>query len=245
MRWDRTKGRPEPIRALNLIPERDNGDPLVPLSEVCPSVRVLRSQVIPYLRKEVAEMLERASQTLPEGVHFSVWDAWRPLARQRRIYEFMTQCALEAFPDLTYSALKRKVNRWVAPWDQPAPPGHCTGAAVDVALVDSDGNELDVTSPFARFVASPTYTLGLSPEAKKNRDILVESMLSVGFSNCRDEYWHYSYGDAGWAVRTGAKECFYGTATLSQQVYEEAEQVWLEKLLTRPNPFLEGKDTAP
>jgi D-alanyl-D-alanine dipeptidase len=35
-------------------------------------------------------------------------------------------------------------------------------------------------------------------------------MLSVGFSNCEDEYWHYSFGDAAWAVRTGADHCVYG-----------------------------------
>jgi D-alanyl-D-alanine dipeptidase len=37
-------------------------------------------------------------------------------------------------------------------------------------------------------------------------------MLDVGFSNCRDEYWHYSFGDSAWAVRIGASECPYGLA---------------------------------
>jgi zinc D-Ala-D-Ala dipeptidase len=29
-------------------------------------------------------------------------------------------------------------------------------------------------------------------------------------SNCRDEYWHWSYGDSAWAVRVGAVEACYG-----------------------------------
>lgn len=240
-RWDRTQGRPEPIAALNRVPERENGEPLLRLAEACPSVRVLRPQVIPYLRQSVCEKLERAAQSLPPGVFLSVWDAWRPLDRQRKIYEWMTACALEVFPHLSPFALRRKVNRWVAPWDQPAPPGHCTGAAVDVALVNANNEELDVTAPFPRFIAAPTYTLGLTEEAQANRSLLVQTMLAQGFSNCRDEYWHYSFGDAGWAVRVGEPECFYGVAPLPPEIHAEQDQLWLTRLLERPNPFLEGK----
>jgi D-alanyl-D-alanine dipeptidase len=35
-------------------------------------------------------------------------------------------------------------------------------------------------------------------------------MLGAGFSNCHEEYWHYSFGDAAWALRTGSPYCFYG-----------------------------------
>jgi D-alanyl-D-alanine dipeptidase len=40
--------------------------------------------------------------------------------------------------------------------------------------------------------------------------LMVQAMLGAGFSNCRDEYWHYSYGDSAWAVRVGSRECSYG-----------------------------------
>src|SRR5262249_28504890 len=30
--------------------------------------------------------------------------------------------------------------------------------------------------------------------------------------NCRDEFWHYSWGDSAWAVRVGESECPYGWA---------------------------------
>ncbi|MBL8047896.1 MAG: D-alanyl-D-alanine carboxypeptidase family protein [Chthonomonas sp.] len=240
-RWDRTQGRPEPIAALNRIPERENGEPLLSLAEACPSVRVLRPQVIPWLRASVCAKIEAAAASLPEGVYLSVWDAWRSLDRQRKIYEWMTRCAIEVFGELPPAVLRRRINRWVAPWDQPAPPGHCTGAAVDVALVNDDNEELDVTSPYPRFIAAPTYTLGLTNEAQANRSMLVQAMLAQGFSNCRDEYWHYSYGDAGWAVRVGEPECFYGVAPLPDEFHAAHDELWLQRLLERPNPFLEGK----
>ncbi len=239
-RWDRNKGKPEPIRLLNRILESENGEPLAALADAAPSVIIHREQVIPYLRKTVAEMLEEAAQRLLPGYKLAVIDAWRPFDRQKRIYEWMTACALEVWPDMPYAQLKRKVNRWVAPIDQKAPPGHCTGGAVDVFLLEPNGEQADVWSPFTRFTAASTYTYGLTPEAQANRTMMVEAMLSVGFSNCRDEWWHYSYGDAGWAVRTGHDTCSYGLIDLPPGMYEIQERIWLEAHKERTNPFLEG-----
>ena len=240
-KWDRTKGRPEPIRLLNLITEIESHDPLVDLRIACPSVRILRDAVIPYLRKPVAEMLERAAQSLPEGYVLGVIDAWRPFDRQQRIYDFVWNCAREVFPDRNDVALRRTVCRWVAPTDQKAPPGHCTGGAVDVWLQTPDGQNIDVNSPFTRFGGSPTYALGLTEEAHHNRTILIEAMLGAGFSNCRDEWWHYSWGDAGWAVRMGEKMCHYGIVHLPLEQYAEQEELWIEAMKDRENPFTAPK----
>lgn len=239
-KWDRSKGSPEPIAALNRILEQDNGEPLVDVRERCPSVIVLRPQVIPYLRETVAEMLERAARNLPEGFRLGVVECWRPIFRQQRIYDWHWEAAREAFPHRDHAALRRTVNRFVAPVDQKAPPGHCTGAAVDVHLLDAEGNDVDVSSPFDRFKASATYSLGLEPHALRNRMTLVGAMLDVGFSNCRDEWWHYSWGDAGWAVRTGEATCCYGLIELPLEAYHEQERLWLEAYKERKNPFLKS-----
>lgn len=241
VKWDRTKGKPEPVHLLDRVPVHENDEPLVDMRVVCPSVRIVRPTTIPYLRKSVAEMLEEASRRLPEGYHLGATDCWRPFSRQVLIYEFIMKCAQEAYPHRDYRALKRTVNRWVAPIDRPSPPGHCTGAAVDVQLLDPKGEEHDVVSPFNRFVAAPTYTLGLSETAQRNRDLLVETMLSVGFSNCRDEWWHYSYGDAGWAVRLDKPNCVYGLVELEPDLYHEQEALAAESIRSRPNPFLTGR----
>jgi zinc D-Ala-D-Ala dipeptidase len=236
-KWDRTKGRPEPIRLLNKILEADNGEPLVDIRKACPSIVIEKPQVIPYLRRTVAEKLHQASQSLPDGVRLAVIDAWRPLSKQQRIYDFVWKCARETFPDRPLAALRRTVCRWVAPTDQSAPPGHCTGAAVDVWLVDAHLQPIDVCAPYDRFGAAPTYALGLDPESSRNRELLVSTMLAAGFSNCRDEWWHYSFGDAGWAVRTGNLECVYGLIELPVELYQEQEELSIQSFLTRPNPF--------
>ena len=244
--WDRTKGRPEPIRALNRILERESGEPLVPLTEAAPHVTMLRPAVIPYLRETVATMLDAASASLPGGMSLAVVDAWRPFVRQQRIYNFMWASAREAFPERDHVALRRTVCRWVAPVDQKAPPGHCTGAAVDVWLAGPDGEALDVWSPYDRWQAAPTYALGLDPEPQRLRDLLLGAMLGAGFSNCRDEWWHYSFGDAGWAVRTGETECRYGLVELDPALYAvEKEALWIEAFKDRTSPFTGEPSTVP
>jgi zinc D-Ala-D-Ala dipeptidase len=238
IRWDRTRGSPEPIRALNRILEAENHEPMVHVHEEVPDMPMGRPHVIPFVRLEVAKMLARAQERLPDGYRLALLDAWRPLERQQRIYDFMWACAREAYPHRDRAALRRTVCRWVAPTDQKAPPGHCTGAAVDVHLVDAAGEPIEVSAPYDRFTAAPTYTLGLTAEAFRNRMALVDAMLGAGFSNCRDEWWHYSYGDAGWAVRIGEKRCFYGLAGLDRELYREAELRHAEAMKDRPNPFL-------
>ena len=238
IKWDRSKGRPEPIRLLNLIDEIENHEPLVDVRDHARSLRILRPQVITYVRRQVAEMCELAARKLPNGIYLGLIEGWRPMERQQRIWDYVWSCAEEAFPDRNYVALRRTVCRWVAPTDQKAPPGHCTGAAVDVWLVDDKNEPLDVTSPFNRFNSAPTYAFGLTEEASRNRMLLVDTMLSVGFSNCRDEWWHYSYGDAGWAVRTAQKTCSYGAATMPIELYSELEELHIESMRERVNPFL-------
>lgn len=224
---------------MERVREEESGEPLVALAEYAPSVRLARPQLIPWARRSVAEMVEQAAQSLPPGIVLEVTDAWRPLSRQRMIHEWMSRCALEVFPHLSHAALRRKVNRWVAPYDSKAPPGHCTGGALDVILVNVEGEPLDMSSPYTRFQAAPTYSLGLSDTARRNREMLVSAMLGAGFSNCRDEWWHYSYGDAGWAVRTGATACMYGLTELPEELYQEQQEAWLRALAERTNPFLE------
>src|SRR5262249_51072455 len=133
-KWDRQQGRPEPIRALNAIRELENGEPLVDIREYAPRLVLAREQVIPFVRKRVAEMVHEATLPLPDGIRLGLVEGWRPIERQQRIYDFMWKSAVEAFPNRDHTALRRTVCRWVAPTDQKAPPGHCTGAAVDVWL---------------------------------------------------------------------------------------------------------------
>ncbi|MDX1932730.1 MAG: M15 family metallopeptidase [Capsulimonadales bacterium] len=205
------KGSPEPFGALNRIPIVECGEPLVDLRDACPHV-LLRPGCLPYLRRTVALMLNRANDRLPEGYRYSVSTALRTLEMQSEMYWRNYNRLKAEKPHLPVSALRRITNKYFAAPDYPAPPGHTTGGAIDVALLGPDFETQDVTSPTRGWEAAYTWSDLIGPEAKRNRMLLVETLLSVGFSNCRDEWWHFSYGDNAWAVRHGCSVAMYGLA---------------------------------
>jgi D-alanyl-D-alanine dipeptidase len=115
-------------------------------------------------------------------------------------------------PDWTDLQLRRVVNRFTHPPEGPAPPPHSSGGAVDVMLVDEAGNRIDHYSPYEPFDPK-SYAMdskGLSPDALRNRAILREALTSSGLTNYPSEYWHWSYGDQGWAYRRGHPRAIYG-----------------------------------
>ena len=211
------QGAPEPIAALNRVriletarpwPERE---PLVDVRVYCPDV-VWTERICPYLRRSVAEMVNRAQAALPSGHRLRAGTALRTLSMQSGGWDGYFRRMQEEHPTWPLSALRRATNKYFAPYDQKAPPGHCTGGAIDVGINAPDGSALDMTAPTKGWEAAYTWSDLLSAEAKANRMMMVEAMLGAGFSNCRDEYWHYSYGDSAWAVRVGERECPYGWA---------------------------------
>jgi hypothetical protein len=79
-----------------------------------------------------------------------------------------------------------------------------------VQLIDAEGTMLNLTEPFDSWEVAYTWSDRITQEARRDRMVLVEAMLGAGFSNCREEFWHYSWGDSAWAVRVGEHECPYG-----------------------------------
>jgi D-alanyl-D-alanine dipeptidase len=203
------QGTPEPFAALNRIPIKDNQEPLVDIRIACPKLVVNRG-VLPYVRVKVADMLNFAQSRLPPGFRIKVHSGLRTLEGQAEMYWRHYNDLKEKHPEWPKSALRRTNNKYFAAPDVKAPPGHCTGGAVDVTIIGPDGLNLDMTSPTKGWEAAYTYSTNLNVHALLNRRMLIAAMFAAGFSNCRDEWWHYSYGDSAWAVRTGNKTACYG-----------------------------------
>jgi len=210
-------GAPEPQAALDKIKIIENHDPLVDLRSI-PGLTFHATpghEVIPYLRAPVAAMLREASLKLPKPYNLYVTSALRDFARQKYLWEFQCNRYRTAHPTWPEHAVRRMANKYAAPVDHAAPPGHTTGGAVDVVLQKPDGSFVDLVPPDINdWSLSETRTEKLGPEIHQLRMMLLETMTTAGFSNCRDEYWHYSWGDSGWAVRTGKSECYYGVVEL-------------------------------
>ncbi len=199
----------EPVAALDRVRLVECGEPMRYLPEACPGIRVnLRCR--PWLRESVCVMLNQAAGSLPDGFGLQVNTAWRLLSDQERMYWRVYRQMQQDHPHWKEPTLRRMVNRWFAPPDRKAPPGHCTGGAVDVALVNAEGHPYDLSAPYKQWDGAFTYIHGLTDEAARLRALLYEAMVNAGFSNCREEWWHYSYGDAAWAVRNAQSTCRYG-----------------------------------
>lgn len=197
----------EPVAELKRVPIRENGEPMVDFSIVCPEL-VIASPVYRYtratlVRATIAKMLNRAAEAIPRGYRLGILEGWRPNYIQRRMYLTQWIRFKQLHPDWSDLQLRRVVNRFTHPHDAKAPPPHASGGAVDVMLVDADGQRLDHSSPYKVFDPK-NYSHdcpGLSDIARKHRQILREAMLHGGMTNYPSEYWHWSYGDQGWAYR--------------------------------------------
>jgi D-alanyl-D-alanine dipeptidase len=130
------------------------------------------------LREETAHKLIKAQAEVKKlGYGLKIWDAYRPLSAQQTLWD--------AVDDKT----------WVA--EPTRGSNHNRGAAVDVTLVDGDGNELPMPSEFDDFSekAHQTYA-GCTEEEARNRDLLREIMNECGFVGYVNEWWHFDDSDA-------------------------------------------------
>jgi D-alanyl-D-alanine dipeptidase len=139
-----------------------------------------------YLRKEVAEMLNRAQTVLNrkrKGYRLVVYDCLRPRSVQYEMWQLVKGTEQEI-----YVADPRKGSL------------HNFGAAVDVSIVDSMGLPLDMGTTFDYFgeLAQPEYEERFFKEGKlteeqlQNRKLLREVMHEAGFRGIPDEWWHYN-----------------------------------------------------
>lgn len=207
----------EPVSQLRKVAIVDCGEPLIPFLELSPRLfwgeTLWQYQRQQLLRKSVAEKLAKAADSLPKGYGFSIIEGWRSPHIQKRMHLAGYARWKERHPDWSHSALLRVTNRFTAPLHTKVPPPHSTGGAVDLWLCDAKGEPLDHYSPFERRDRRcyPWNAKGLSVEARKHREIMREAMESLGITNYPSEYWHYSYGDQGWAYRGGHEHAIYGS----------------------------------
>lgn len=222
----------EPIAALNRVRLVECGEPLVDLRRHLPGLRILRESAVPWAREGVADRLALVRKHLAP-YDIGLREAWRSPERQRFLYDYYFK-SLD--PSKAYATRRRLANRFFAPYDQKAPPGHSTGAAVDVWLLDEHGESIPLDGQGKRFRSAPTFSPRLPQGVRELRLLLHDAMFDAGFTNCRDEWWHYSFGDAGWAVRAGQPQCIYGTLYPHADEFEPKDRTFVEEFLKNP-PF--------
>ena len=142
----------------------------------------LKEKVYPcsecYLRVKTVKALLAANATfLTKGYKIKIYDCYRPLSIQKKMWEIV--------PDANFVADPKKGSI------------HNKGGAVDISLVDSLGVELNMGTTFDFFgkEASHNY-LEFSEEILANRRLLKEIMLQNNFKSFDSEWWHYNLNKA-------------------------------------------------
>ncbi len=127
-----------------------------------------------YLRlKTIKKLIEVNTEFLKEGYRIKIFDCYRPLDIQKKMWDIV--------PNADYVADPKRGSV------------HNRGGAVDITLVDKDGKELDMGTPFDFFGEEASHHFqNLSDEVKKNRLFLKEMMLKHNFKSFDSEWWHYN-----------------------------------------------------
>lgn len=170
-----------------------------------------------FLRQGVLDALVIAHYTLQtekSGWKIQVFDAYRPIAVQQFMVDYAFAelvrergLQLSALEDSQRQDLWQEVYQfWAAPNSDPAlPPPHSTGAAVDVTLVDNQGQPVNMGSAIDE-ISPRSYPDYFAPSSDPqgqafhaNRLLLKQIMLAAGFVQHPNEWWHFSLGDQMWA----------------------------------------------
>lgn len=140
--------------------------------------KVLYPVAAAKLRRVAAESLAAVQRELRTmGLGLKIFDGYRPLAIQLKLWEIV--------PNPDFVADPRKGSK------------HNRGAAVDLTLIDSLGNELEMPTGYDDFTerASHEFT-ALTEHVLANRALLLEVMTKHGFQPIKSEWWHYDF--RGW-----------------------------------------------
>ena len=126
-----------------------------------------------YLHSEAAAKLHSAIALAgPLGYRFKIFDAFRPVEAQWRLWE--------AHPSAEFVADPRRGSP------------HSRGAAVDLTLVDGEGRELEMGTRFDSFTPQAHHARTDIPvAAQRNRALLLGLMTAAGWDCFMNEWWHY------------------------------------------------------
>ncbi|MGF7426352.1 M15 family metallopeptidase [Lactiplantibacillus argentoratensis] len=128
------------------------------------------------VRTGTAHKLAKASALVKQqGYRLKVWDAYRPVSAQRRLFE--------VYPDPEFVA-------------QPNPNfSHQKGVTLDLTLANPDGSELTMPTAFDDFTAAAHRDAPRTTLQEQNYQLLDSAMTAAGFVGYVNEWWDYRDSD--------------------------------------------------
>ena len=170
------------------VPEPEDGD-FVKVTEYIPRIQVdlryatdrnFTGKVIyrfqdAYLRYGTVKKLMAVCSDLAElDLCLKIWDGFRPVSAQFVLWEVYPDSRYVANPTKGYSS-------------------HSRGNTVDVTLVDSRGQELEMPTQFDDFSAKADRDYSDCTQIQRNNARILEVLMEKhGFAGYAGEWWHFS-----------------------------------------------------
>lgn len=202
-------------KKLLQTPVKDNGEKMVSIADLAEKNQIKflfssKKTLFPSLRFSVAQAYIFAGKEFEKmGFRLYLNDAYRPFKVQKAKFAAMVKKLRISNPSWSDYKLYKTANIHVA--GIPVLAAHLFGVAVDVILLDKNGNEVDMGSKYLEdWDKAKTDCSDISNGAKANRKLLVKTMEKYGFSNYPFEWWHFSMGDVCAAVLKKNKQADYG-----------------------------------
>jgi len=207
------------------IPIQENGEPFINVREegkiiIGPSPEIPGNRDYTYLRKTVYEKLLTAQSLLPSGLQFCLYEGYRSLELQQRLFDDRFAIIKANHPEWSYEQQFLETHQLVAPTinldGTPNVPSHATGGAIDVYLIDEEEGAVDMGIHPKDWIIDHDGSFSVpdskkvSEAAKKYRAVMNGALEQVEFANLATEYWHWSYGDRYWACSRGKPFALYG-----------------------------------
>jgi D-alanyl-D-alanine dipeptidase len=208
------------VLAIHIVDNHEEMVDLKNLNDIAygPSPEIPNNTDYTKLRKSVYEKLKQAQALLPKGLHFCLYEGYRSLSLQKKLFDERYQREKKEHPTWSHEKIFTETTKLVSPvinldGSKNIPP-HSTGGAIDVYLLDDNGKAVDmgihpkdwINDDGANALTASTI---ISDQAKKNRKIMSDALSAVGFVNYPTEYWHWSYGDRYWAYHKKAPNAIY------------------------------------
>lgn len=168
-----------------------------------------------YVRKSVAFKLLEVAKLLPVGYKLRIWDAWRPFEVQKAIFEKVYNQIKSRNTYCNEDEIIKESLKFVsAPSkNKEKPAWHSTGGSIDLTIINAEGIELLMGTDFddISLKARSDYYEILSNNdgdicfaiVQRNRRLLYNLLISVGFTNYPEEWWHFDFGNQLWGKISG------------------------------------------
>lgn len=169
-----------------------------------------------YARTGVVDRLKEAEALLPKGLRFKIYDAYRPIEVQERLWKFYRTQVKQKNPTASEEELDKLTSFFVSKpsYDVNNPSLHNTGGAIDLTIITDNGYALNMGTLFDDFTnrawTNHFEVYAENDEVRQNRRLLYNVMTTTGFTNLPSEWWHYDLGTKFWAYFKNTNALYKG-----------------------------------